>query len=105
MGSTRWSNDAHAMRVLVNSVITLPNQLYKRLALRSRQLKRTPEDVVTDLVQQYLSRPDDRWQAEFQALIARVQARTAAFASEEIESDITLAAVEARELRRAHRPA
>ncbi|MFB0535112.1 MAG: hypothetical protein ACETWR_09035 [Anaerolineae bacterium] len=89
----------------MNSVITLPSQLYERLTLRSRQLNRTPEEVLADLVQQYLSESDDRWQAEFQALLARVQARTAAFSSDEIEADITLAAAEAKELRRARRTA
>jgi hypothetical protein len=79
--------------------------LYERLTLKSRQLKRTPEEVVTALVQQYLSEPDDRWQAEFQALLARVQARTAVFSSDEIEADITLAAAEVKELRRAQRAA
>lgn len=89
----------------MNSVITLPHQLYERLALKSQQFKRTPDDVVTDLVKRYLNEFDDRWQAEFQALLARVQARTAAFSSDEIEADITLAAAEARELRRARRAA
>ena len=64
-----------------DTVITLPNRLYERLVLKSRQLKRAPEEIVTDLVRRYLGEPDDRWQAEFQALIARVQARTAAFSS------------------------
>jgi len=79
--------------------------LYEHLALKSQRLERTPEEVVTDLVRRYLGEPDDRWQAEFQALLARVQARTAAFSSDEIEANITLAAAEARELRRARRAA
>ncbi|MBL7065192.1 MAG: hypothetical protein ISS49_13445 [Anaerolineae bacterium] len=89
----------------MRSVITLPSQLYEHLALKSQRLRRTPEEVVTDLVRRYLGGPDDRWLAEFQALLARVQARTAAFSSDEIEADITLAAAEARELRRARRAA
>ena len=89
----------------MRSVITLPSQLYEHLALKSQQLRRTPEEVVTDLVRRYLGEPDDRWLAEFQALLARVQARTAAFSSDEIEADITLAAAEARELRCARRAA
>lgn len=88
-----------------DTVITLPNRLYERLVLKSRQLKRAPEEIVTDLVRRYLGEPDGRWQAEFQALIARVQARTAAFSSDEVEADITSAAAEARDLRRARRPA
>ena len=86
----------------MSSTISLPNPLYERLASRSKQLKRTPEEVVTDLVQQYLAEPGNRWQAEFSALIARIQAKTAAFSADEIESDITQAAAEARKLRRAH---
>jgi len=89
----------------MRSIITLPSQLYEHLALKSKRLRRTPEEVVTDLVRRYLGEPDDRWLAEFQALLARVQARTAAFSSDEIEADITLAAAEARELRRARRAA
>ena len=88
----------------MSRVITLPTPLYERLAQKSRQLKRTPESVAADLLQRYLE-SDDRWQAEFRALIARVHARTAAFSSDEIEADITLAAAEAREVRRARRPA
>ena len=88
---------------MANSTITLPGRLYERLARKSRRSERTPEEVVSDLVQRYLSEPDDRWQAEFRALLARVQARTAALSSEEIEADITLASAEAREQRCAAR--
>ncbi len=55
--------------------------------------------------QAHRKRSDERWQTEFQALTARVHARTVAFASDEIEADITLAAAQAKELRRAHRTA
>jgi len=85
--------------------ISLPYQLYERLAIKGRQLERTPEEVVIDLVQQYLSEPNRSWQDEFLALLACVHARTAAFSSDEIEADITHAATEARELRRARRAA
>lgn len=86
-------------------VITLPQQLYERLTGQSRRLKRTPEDVVVTLVQRYLSQVDTQWQTEFQSLLTRIHSRTAAFPSAEIEADITLAAAEARELRRARRAA
>ena len=79
----------------MSSVITLPDHLYERLTSKSRQLKRTPDDVVADLVRRYLSESDDSWQAEFEALLARVHARTAAFSPDEIEADITLTAAEA----------
>jgi hypothetical protein len=43
------------------------------------------------------------WRQAFETLIARVQARTARFSSEEIEADINAAADEVKELRRARR--
>ena len=42
-------------------------------------------------------RSDERWQTEFQALTARIHARTVAFASDKIEADITLAAADRME--------
>jgi len=89
----------------MSAVIRLPTSLYERLVQKSRQLERTPENVVADLLQHYLGEADERWQAELQALLTRIQARAAAFPSDEIEADITLASAEARELRRARRPA
>ena len=89
----------------MDAIIILPSRLYKRLILKSRQLERAPEEIVAELVRLYLSEPDDRWQTEFQALIAHVQARAAAFSSDEIKADITSAAAEAREMRRARRSA
>jgi len=89
----------------MNSAVSLPHQLYQRLVRKSQRLHRTPEEVVTDLVRQYVSESDDRWRADFQTLIDRVQARSAAFSSTEIEADVTAAAAEARELRRARRSA
>jgi predicted DNA-binding protein len=89
----------------MNSVITLPEHLYERLMSKSQQLKRTPDDVVADLVRRYLSESDDSWQAEFVTLLARVHARTGTFSSDEIEADITMAAAEAKDARRARRAA
>jgi soluble cytochrome b562 len=43
-----------------------------------------------------------QWRQAFDALISRVQARTSQFSSEEVEADITAAANEVKELRRAH---
>ena len=89
----------------MNATIHLPSKLYERLSLKSRQLERAPEEVVADLVERYLTEADDSWQAQFGALLLRVHARTAAFSSEEVEADITLAARKAGELRGARRPA
>jgi len=69
--------------------------LYERLLHKSQQLACPPDQVVAGLVEQYLDEATDRWPAELQALLARVQARTAAFPSDEIEADIPLAAAEA----------
>jgi len=89
----------------MSSVITLPRQLYERLLHKSQQLACPPDQVVVDLVEQYLDEPTDRWPAELQALLDRVQARTADFPSDEIEADISAAAAEVRELRRGRRAA
>lgn len=87
----------------MNATIALPENLYQRLALKSQQLERSPETLLADLVQQYLDDAESRWRTEFEALLARVQARTGAYASAEIEADITLAANEVKEARRARR--
>ena len=55
----------------MESAVTLPENLYERLRLKSQQLDRTPDDVVADLVERYLVESDDSWQAEFEALLAR----------------------------------
>ena len=87
----------------MTATIALPNYLYQRLALKSQQLERSPETLVADLVQQYLDDAESRWKTEFEALLARVQARTSIYTPDEIEADITLAATEVKEPRRARR--
>ncbi|MBI1879379.1 MAG: hypothetical protein HYR94_14370 [Chloroflexi bacterium] len=80
----------------MSTTIVLPSQLYERLAQKSQQLNRSPGALVADLVQQYLNETDDPWQVKFQELIAQVHARTVSYPADEIETDITLAAAEAR---------
>jgi predicted DNA-binding protein len=87
----------------MEAVVTLPNDLYERLKLKSEQLARTPDDLVSDLVEQFLSDAHAIWQAEFEALLARVRSRAASISPEEIEADIAEAANEAKEARRARR--
>jgi predicted DNA-binding protein len=87
----------------MEAVVTLPSDLYERLKLRSEQLARTPDDLVSDLVEQFLSDAHTDWQTEFEALLARVRSRAASVPSEEIEADITKAAAEAKEARRVRR--
>ena len=84
----------------MNATIALPEKLYQRLALKSQQLERSPETLLADLVQQYLDDAESRWRAEFEAPLARVQARTSAYSADEIEADITEAA---QEVKAAHR--
>ena len=87
----------------MEAVVTLPSDLYERLKLKSEQLSRTPDDLVSDLVEQFLSDGYTAWQREFEALLARVRARASSMSPEEIETDITEAAAEAKEARRARR--
>lgn len=82
--------------------IHLPPRLYRRLAEQSRAQRSDPEAWVAALVARYLE-TDEQWRADFNALLARVQARAVDFTTTEIEADITQAAAEARELRRAGR--
>lgn len=84
--------------------IHLPPRLYRRLKEQSRVQRSAPEELVTTLVSRYLE-ADAQWRVDFNALLAKVQARTAGFTSAEIEADITQAAAEARELRHAGRAA
>lgn len=88
----------------MEAVVNLPSELYERLRRRSEQLDRTPDDLVSDLVEQFLSDAYTAWQAEFEALLARVRSRTASIPLDEIEADIGEAAAEAKEARRARRP-
>jgi predicted DNA-binding protein len=87
----------------MDPAVTLPSELYERLKLKSKQLARTPDDVVSDLVEQYLNDKQTAWQTEFEALLARVRSRTASACSQEIEADISRAAAEAKEARRVRR--
>ena len=87
----------------MQAVVTLPSDLYERLKLKSEQLARTPDDLVSDLVEQYLSDTRSAWKTEFEALLARVRSRTATVSPQEIEADITEAAREAKDARRARR--
>lgn len=44
----------------MNTSIILPPRLYQNLAQKSRQLHRLPDDVVIELVEQYLRKPESR---------------------------------------------
>lgn len=87
------------------NTIHLPNRLYTDLVQHSEKLERTPDELVMELVRQYLDENEAAWRARFQALLKRIHQQTEPFSEAEIEADITLAAQEAKELRRARRSA
>jgi hypothetical protein len=61
--------------------------------------------VADDALRRYLHQEEPTWRQSFDALLARVQANSAPFSSDEIEADITAAAEEVKELRRARHSA
>jgi predicted DNA-binding protein len=87
------------------NTIHLPNRLYADLVQHSEKLERTPDQLVMELIQQFLDENEATWRTRFQALLKRIHQQTESFSPEEIEADITLAAQETKELRRARRSA
>jgi len=87
----------------MSHTITISPQVYELLAQQARQARQSPDAIAESLLRRSLTTEKQEWREAFEALIARVQARTARFNSEEIEADITAAASEVRELRRACR--
>lgn len=87
------------------SIISLSAQVYDLLVQHARSAHQTPEALAEDLLRRSLTGDSSQWQQEFESLLTRVQSRTARFSSAEIEADITAAAEEAKELRRARRRA
>jgi predicted CopG family antitoxin len=89
----------------MSHTITISPQVYELLAQQARQARQSPDVIAESLLRRSLTTETQAWQEAFESLVARVQARTAQFSSEEIEADITAAADEVKELRRArHRP-
>ncbi|MFL5800508.1 MAG: hypothetical protein ACJ8CR_02065 [Roseiflexaceae bacterium] len=85
------------------NTISLPTEVYSLLRERAQQ-EHTSPDVLAELaVRRYLSSAEQDWRAAFDALLAEVHTRTAAFDPDDIEADITAAAEEVKELRRARR--
>jgi predicted transcriptional regulator len=89
---------------MINSVSLSPD-VYTLLRQRAQQVQTSPDALANEALRQYLSLEELAWRQSLESLIARVQARTAKFSSEEIEADITAAAEEVRESRRARRSA
>jgi len=89
---------------MINTVSVYPD-VYSLLRQRAQQAHTSPDALANEALRQYLGLEEQTWQQALESLIARIQARTAEFSSEEIEADITAAAAEVKELRRAHRSA
>jgi len=87
---------------MINTVSLSPD-VYTLLRQRALQIRSSPDALANEALRQYLSLEEQAWHQAFEKLIARVQARTAKFSSEEIEADITAASDEVRELRRVRR--
>ena len=85
--------------------ISVSQHVYNLLRQRAQQAQTTADLLAENVLFEYLSQEEQAWRRAFEALIARVQARTAKFSSEEIEADITAAADEVQELRRGRRRA
>lgn len=80
--------------------IAISEPTFERLREEAQRVNTSPSTLAEQLLAERLRLP---WEAELAALLARVRARTAAFPSDEIETDITRAAAEAKADRRARR--
>lgn len=89
---------------MINSISLSPD-VYTLLRQRAQQVQTSPDTLANEALRQFLSLEEQTWRQSLESLIARVQARTAEFSSEEIEADITAASDEVRESRRARRSA
>ena len=89
---------------MINSVSLSP-EVYTLLRQRAQQVQTSPDTLANEALRQYLSLEELAWRQSLESLIARVQARTAKFSSEEIEADITAVSDEVRESRRARHSA
>jgi hypothetical protein len=85
------------------NTISLPPDVYILLRERAQQEHTSPDTLAELAVRRYLGSNQQDWRTSFESLLAKVQSRTAAFASEEIEADIAAAAEEVKERRRARR--
>lgn len=90
---------------MTTHTISISQQVYDLLRQGAQQAQTSPDQLAETVLREHLGREERTWREAFEALIARVHARTARFASEEIEADITAATLEVRELRHARRGA
>jgi hypothetical protein len=85
----------------MNYSVSVSPDVYALLRQRARQAKVAPETLADDALRKYLRLEEPTWRQSFDALLARVQGNSEQYRSDEIEADITAAAEEAKELRRA----
>lgn len=85
--------------------ISVSPEVYDLLRSRARQIRVSPEVLADDALRSYLKLTEPTWQQSFAALLARVQSNSSQYQSEEIEADISAAALETKEARRARRSA
>ncbi len=83
--------------------ISISPDVYALLRQRAGKSKVSPDRLADDALRKYLREEESSWRDAFDALLQRVQTNSAWYSSEEIEADITAAAEEVKELRRAHR--
>lgn len=81
--------------------VSVSPDVYALLRQRARQSKVSPDTLADDALRRYLHQEEPTWRQSFEALLARVQASSVQFSSDEIEADITAAAEEVKGLRRA----
>jgi hypothetical protein len=82
--------------------LSISESLYNLLRQRAQQADTSPDELAEELL--YNSLNEARTGRErIRALMETIHARNAKFTSEEIEADITLAAQEVQEARRANR--
>jgi formate dehydrogenase maturation protein FdhE len=67
----------------------------------ARQSEISPDTLTDDALRRNVRQEEPTWRQSFEALLAQMQANAEQYSSEEIEADITVAAEEVKELRRA----
>jgi hypothetical protein len=97
----KWNGGDELRRptAMTYSVSVSPD-VYALLRQRARQAKVAPEALADDVLRRYLRLEESGWRHAFDALLARVQANSEQYSSDEIEADVTAAAEEVKELRR-----
>lgn len=83
--------------------ITLSDSTYATLLKHAEDSEQSLDAVIEEFIAQHLSvcLARARWQERFEGLLERVYARTSQYPSSEIEADISAAAAEVKEMRRA----